>query len=231
VDLQRLEEIMVELSQLILDHPCIKELDLNPLLAGPQGILALDARVILHDASVPDAELPKAAIRPYPSQYATTWKTRMAKELSLRPIRPEDEPAMAAFHAGMEGLGTYHKYLQRLHLAEGGAHEKLLRLCMNDFDRQITLVAEAGKQIVGVARLTRAEFAVQVAADWQGQGLGKQLMKRLLAVGEAEGLRRIHAGIFQGEEAMLGLCKKLGFKAEPEGEVTRMSLELAVVKA
>jgi acetyltransferase len=237
VDLQRLEEIMVELSQLILDHPCIKELDLNPLLAGPQGILALDARVILHDASVPDAELPKAAIRPYPAQYASTWKTRMAKELVLRPIRPEDEPAMAAFHAGMEGLGSYHKYLQRLHLAEGGTHEKLLRLCMNDFDRQITLVAEAGKQIVGVGRLTRemggsgAEFALQVAADWQGQGLGKQLMKRLLAVAEAEGLRRIHAGIFQGEEAMLSICKKLGFKAEPEGEVTRVSLELAVVKA
>lgn len=233
VDLARLEEILVELSQLLLDHPCIKELDLNPLLAGAQGILALDARVILHDKAVPDAELPKPAIRPYPYQYVGEWKTRMAKELVLRPIRPEDEPKMAAFHAGMEGQASYKQYLRRLRLPEGGGHEKLLRLCMNDFDRQITLVAEAGGKIVGVARLTReigtdaGEFAVQVSADWQGQGLGKQLMKRLLAVAQAEGLKRMHAGIFKGEEAMLSICKKLGFQTQAEGDVMRVSLELA----
>lgn len=237
VDLARLEEIMVELSQLLQDHPCIKELDLNPLLAGPQGILALDARVILHDKSVPDADLPKPAIRPYPYQYVSVWKTRMAKELTLRPIRPEDEPQMAAFHAGMEGQSSYKQYLERLRLPEGGSHDKLLRLCMNDFDRQITLVAETGAKIVGVGRLTResgsdsAEFAVQVSADWQGQGLGKQLMKRLLSVAGDEGLKRVHAGIFKGEEAMHSICKKLGFKVQPEGDLMRVSLDLAAVPA
>jgi acetyltransferase len=237
VDLARLEEIMVELSQLILDHPCIKELDLNPLLAGPQGILALDARVILHGKGVADQDLPKAAIRPYPAQYVGAWKTRYGKELVIRPIRPEDEPRMADFHAGMEGLSSYQQYLQRLHLAEGGAHEKLLRLCMNDFDRQITLVAEEHGKIVGVARLTRlpgtrsAEFAVQVTAEAQGQGLGKQLMKRLLAAGAAEGLQRVEAGIYDGEEVMLGLCRKLGFKIEAKEGYSRASLELAAVPA
>jgi acetyltransferase len=237
VDLQRLEEIMVELSQLIQDHPAIKELDLNPLLAGPQGILALDARVILHDRAVADAALPKPAIRPYPYQYVSAWKTRMAKELTLRPIRPEDEPKMAAFHAGMEGQASYKQYLQRLRLPGDGGHEKLLRLCMNDFDRQITLVAEAGDKIVGVARLTRqrgtdvAEFAVQVSAEAQGQGLGKQLMKRLLAVATDEGVRQVHAGIYPGEEAMLALCKKLGFQSEPEAGLTRVSLNLGAVLA
>lgn len=233
VDLRRLEEVLVELSQLILDHPEIKELDLNPLLAGPQGILALDARVILHDQAVADAELPKAAIRPYPAEYAGAWKTRFGREFTLRPIRPEDEPKMAAFHATLAHQPNYQAYLGRVGAGDGQAHEKLLRLCMNDFDRQITLVAESGDQIVAVARLTRtggggrdAEFAMQVSQDWQGNGLGKELFKRLVDIGRREGLRRISAGIQPGEEAMVGLCKRAGFTVDQrEGQVTA-SLEL-----
>jgi acetyltransferase len=235
VDLQRLEEILVQLSQLILDHPCIKELDLNPLLAGPKGILALDARVLLHPASVSDDQLPKPAIRPYPSQYTWTWNSRYGKPLKIRPIRPEDEPQVAAFHAWLEAQGSYHEYLRRLHLPEGGAHEKLIRLCMNDFDRQITLVIEAEKQVVGVARLTRvqgtarAEFALQIAADWQGQGLGRQLLKRLIETGHGEGLRHIEANIYPGEEALLALCRKMGFDLEVKGNLTQAGLALGAV--
>jgi acetyltransferase len=229
VDLARLEEILVQLSQLILDHPCIKELDLNPLLAGSQGILALDARVILYDKNVPDAQLPRPAIRPYPSQYEFVWKTRYGRELLIRPIRPEDEPRMAEFHRGLETLPSYNQYLQRLHLPEGSTHERLLRLCMNDFDRQITLVAEAKGLIAAVGRLTRvsgtseAEFAVQVAQDWQRQGLGRQMMKRLMDVAVKEGLRRIRAGIYTGEDAMLQLCLRLGFEVEQKNGVTWVS--------
>ena len=237
VDLLRLEEILVQVSQLILDHPCIKELDLNPLLAGPKGILALDARVILQPAGLDPAQWPKPAIRPYPSQYSWAWKSRYGKALRIRPIRPEDEPQVAAFHRSLEGQASYHEYLQRLHLPEGGAREKLIRLCMNDFDRQITLVIEAERQVVGVARLTRvqgaarAEFALQIGAEWRGQGLGRQLLKRLIETGHGEGLRYIEANIFPGEEAILALCRKMGFELEVKGELTHAGLALGAVLA
>jgi acetyltransferase len=236
VDIQRLEEIMIEMSQLIVDHPAIKELDLNPLLAGPQGILALDARVILHPKEIADADLPKAAIRKYPSRYAGTWKSAQGKEVLFHPIRPEDEPAMAAFHHSLEGLTTYSQYLQRLQLSgEGGGktHEKLLRLCMGDFDRQVTMVAVSNGEIVAVGRLTRegghsvnAEFAVQVANAWQGKGLGKEMMTRLISIAKAEGINSISAGIYPTEEAMIKLVKKLGFDIKPGAETVQATLEL-----
>lgn len=237
VDLERLEQVLVRLSQLIMDHPCIKELDINPLLASPSGILALDGRVILHDPAIPEADLPRPAIRAYPAQYRSAWESRDGRDAVLRPIRPEDEPMMADFHASMEGQPSYQQYLERLQLPQGGRHERLLRLCFNDFDRQITLVAESGERIVGVARLTRqpredsAEFAVQIAADWQGQGLGQHLMERLLAVGAAEGLKRVQAGIYDGEDAMLALCQTLGFTVEQKGAGRMASLELKPPKA
>jgi len=239
VDIQRLEEIMVEMSQLILDHPAIKELDLNPLLAGPKGIMALDARVILHPREVADADLPKAAIRPYPWAYVGKWRTRYGAEMVFRPIRPEDEPAMAAFHKGLEGQGAYKQYLSRLQLGEGGStHEKLLRLCMGDFDRQVTMLAVHNGDVVAVGRLTRepglgtsAEFAMQVATDWQQMGLGKELMKRLMSVARSEGIRRLNAGILPGEEGMLKLCRTLGFQMQESEGRTLAELELEAVPA
>jgi acetyltransferase len=98
VDMATLEGILVRFSRLVVEQPWIKEMDINPLLASPGKIVALDARIVLHDAKTPEAELPRPAIRPYPSQYVAAWRMKDGTTVLIRPIRPEDEPAMIAFH-------------------------------------------------------------------------------------------------------------------------------------
>src|SRR5258708_15243722 len=98
VDRALLEQILVRFSQLVAEQPRISEIDINPLLASAAGIVALDARVVLHDWSIADDRLPRPAIRPYPSEYAETCAFRDGSEITMRPIRPEDEPAMVRFH-------------------------------------------------------------------------------------------------------------------------------------
>ena len=98
VDRSALEQILIRFSQLVSEVPRIKEADLNPLLASPGAIVALDARILLHDWAVPDQDLPRTAIRPYPSAYVENWITRDGSSIAIRPIRPEDEPKMVRFH-------------------------------------------------------------------------------------------------------------------------------------
>src|SRR5260370_40249963 len=95
VDLVALENLLIRFSQLVVEQPWIAEIDINPLLASPERLLALDARVVLHGKDVPEHQLPRPAIRPYPTQYVRQWKLRDGTPLTLRPIRPEDELAMA----------------------------------------------------------------------------------------------------------------------------------------
>ncbi len=94
VDLAALEQMMVSFSQLVVEQRWIKEIDINPLLASPDRLIALDARVVVHDQSVKEEDLPKLPIRPYPTQYVSPWKMNDGKEIVIRPIRPEDEPAV-----------------------------------------------------------------------------------------------------------------------------------------
>src|SRR3984893_3455272 len=98
VDVVALENLMVRFSQLVVEQPWIAEIDLNPLLASSEGLLALDARVLLHDPSLHPDQLPRPAIRPYPSQYLSQFTMKDGTEVTLRPIRPEDEPLMSKFH-------------------------------------------------------------------------------------------------------------------------------------
>ena len=98
VDLAALEQLLVRFSHLVAEQPRIKEIDINPLLVSSGMMVALDARMILHDHETPEIVLPALAIRPYPTQYVTAWKLRDGTPVTIRPIRPEDEPLMVAFH-------------------------------------------------------------------------------------------------------------------------------------
>jgi len=104
VDLTALENYLVRFSQLVVDQPLIKEIDINPLLVSAERIIALDARVILHPITVNVGDLPRPAIRPYPIQYVQPWTTKQGSDVTIRPIRPEDEPLMSAFHATLYGF-------------------------------------------------------------------------------------------------------------------------------
>ncbi len=224
VDIPALEQLLVRFSELVVTQPWIKEIDINPLIAAPRRLLALDARVVLHDPTTPETSLPTPSIRPYPIQYIGVWKSKNKKRIVIRPIRPEDEPLMVKFHQTLSEQTVYQRYFSVLQLSQRTAHERLTRICFNDYDREIALVAEhketpaAEARILGVGRLSKlhgvneAEFAILVTDAWQGLGLGAELLKRVVQVGRDEKLQRIVGHILPENHAMKHLCQKVGFK-------------------
>lgn len=228
IDLSKLEQIAVQFSNLIVEQPWIKECDINPLLASHEQILALDARVILHGPEVKD--LPKPAIRPYPSQYIETWNLPDQTPISLRPIRPEDEPLLLQFHKDLSQETVRQRYLKALHYEERIAHERLRRICFNDYDREIALVAErkiseTDREILGVMRLTKlpgtreATFGLIVKDKWQHQGIGKKLMEKMLEIAKQEQIGRITAQMLKENFQMQKLCKRFGFHLSEEEKI------------
>jgi acetyltransferase len=232
VDLAALEQLLVRFSQLVVEHPWIAEIDINPLLASSRGLLALDARVVLHDSSKTDANLPRPSIRPYPSQYIREWKLKDGKPVTLRPIRPEDEPEMVRFHQTLSEQSVYYRYFSSLKLTQRIAHERLTRICFNDYDREIAIVAERAlgdggqKQIIGVGRLSKlhgsneGEFALLIGDQWQSLGLGTELLRSLVRIGRNEKLFRITGHVLAGNRAMQHVSEKAGFTVsrDPLGE-------------
>jgi len=224
VDLRALESLLVRFSYLVVELPAIRELDVNPLLASPGGLMALDARVVLFDSSVADAALPRPAIRPYPVEYIWRAKLKNGEEVLIRPIRPEDEPAMVRFHESLSERAVYLRYFHMEKLSTRIAHDRLMRKCFIDYDREMALVAESsgngsgGREILGVGRLTRgrnpaqAEVAVLITDRCQSIGLGTELLARLVEIARAEKLERILAHTLAENAAMRGLAKRFGFR-------------------
>jgi len=224
VDLDALETLLVRFSQLVVELPRVKEVDVNPLLARPgdDGLLALDARVVLHPYTTEEENLPTSAIRPYPRQYVGRHTMRSGEGVTIRPIRPEDEPKLVTFHERLSERSVYLRYASLMKLEQRVAHERLARICFIDYDREMALVAERPNEdgedeIIGVGRLTQqpgrneAEFAMLVIDEYQEEGIGTELLRRLVRVGEDEGLDRITADILQQNRAMQRVCEKLDF--------------------
>ncbi len=232
VNLVALEQLLVRFSQLVVTYPEIKEIEINPLLASAEQLLALDARVVLHGADITGEQLPKSAIRPYPHQYIKPWTLPDGMAVTIRPICPEDEPLIVAFHQTLSEESIYFRYFHLIKLQARVAHERLTRICFIDYDREMALVAEhqdtdTGEQkILGVARLSRlhglneAEFGMLINDQYQGRGLGTELLRSLVTIGRAEGLTRISADILSKNKAMQHICSKLGFTIQRKlGEV------------
>jgi acetyltransferase len=225
VDRAALESVLVRFSELVVELPRIAEIDINPLSAAPEGILALDARVVLTSAAVKDEALPRPAIRPYPSQYVTRWKMKNGSEVVFRPIRPEDEPLMVKFHETLSEETVYLRYFHMSSLSTRVAHERLLRKCFIDYNREMALVVEStgangNPAILAVGRLTRtrvpdeAEVAVLVADKFQHQGLGGQLLCRLLDVARGEKLKRVVAEFHSENTIIRDFARKFGATVE-----------------
>jgi acetyltransferase len=223
VNLPALERLIVRFSYLITEQSWIKEVDINPLLASPDGLLALDARVVLHAADV--LLPPRPAIRPYPTQYVQPWKFPDGGEVLIRPIRPEDEPMIARFHAQLSERSIYLRYFHLIDLDRRVSHDRLIRICFSDYDRDIALVTEhrnAGTgdlEILAVGRLrkinaTDAELAVPIADEYQGLGLGTELARRLVEIARAEKIDRVIAEILPENIHMQRVCRDLGFKMD-----------------
>jgi acetyltransferase len=213
-DIDGVADALVRLSYLIARHPEIRELDVNPLLADQSGVIALDARVSIADQQrFPRQPL---AIRPYPSEWAKEVTLGTLGEVSIRPIRPDDEALYEQFFAAVTAED------RRLRFFGAGPNLSqglLARLTQIDYAREMAFVA-IGKRthaLLGVVRMvadpdySRGEYAILVRSDLKGRGLGWRLMQHLIEYGKHEGLQELKGLVLADNSNMLEMCRRLGF--------------------
>jgi acetyltransferase len=233
VPLEQLETLLVRFSYLLCDFLDIQEIDINPLLASPDGLLALDARVVLGPK---DGPKPRLTIEPYPNQYTTTWKLTNGIDVIVRAIRAEDEPLIERLHGSLSAQSIRMRFFS---MVKTLSRDSLIRLCHLDYAREMALVAQRRNdqghpELLGVSRYymnaqTRsAEFAVLVSDAYQEQGLGQHLMERLIVVARERGVKQLVGSVLRENRRMLALAKDLGFR-EPklvDRDVVQVVLEL-----
>jgi acetyltransferase len=226
VNLDRLIEALMRVSYLVADYPEIQELDVNPLLATPDEVIALDARIIVDRERLAHPGKPYAhlALRPYPEELERHVSLPDGERLLLRPIRPEDEPHWMAMLAACSRETLYMRFR---YMFQWATHEAAMRYCFTDYDREIAIVAEregGEPRLVGVGRLVAdpehqvAEYAVLVSDAWQNRGLGGVLTDTCEEIARGWGLQRMEAQTTADNARMLALFKKRGYTVEPDEE-------------
>ncbi len=236
INLERLEQSIIRFSQLIVEQRRIREIEIRPLLASAEEILVLNARMSLYPPEMKSEDLPRLAIRPYPLQYIQQATLNDGTAVTIRPIRPEDEPLMVKFHETLSDQSVYFRYFHPIALRQRVQHERLARICFIDYDREMVLVVEKKEpkqgesEIIAVGRLNKlrgineAEFAITISDAFQRNGLGTLLLNKLVEIGRAEGVDRIVADILPENKGMQRVCEKVGFNL-------KMDYEEQVVKA
>ncbi len=239
LNLALVDDLLVRFSNLVVEQPWIKELDINPLLASSEAMMALDARIVLHSREMDEEQLPRPAIRPYPAQHVGTWKMKNGLEVTIRPIRPEDELLMIEFHSRLSDRTVYLRYFQPLKFTQRISHERLTRICFIDYDREMALVAEyndpeRGVSVIGVGRLSKlhgredAEVAVLIRDDFQHQGLGTELVRRLMLIAKEEKLKYVHSTMLGINREMRAICTRLGFGIQVDMEDDLVNARVAL---
>lgn len=230
-NLERLEELLIRLAQLVTDFSEIQELDLNPLVVTANGFSAIDARILLSVSATP-APL-HLVISPYPDQYEEHTTTNLGIDIFIRPIRPEDAPLLVELFESLSPRSVYLRFFTPLkHLP----HSMLARFTQIDYDRHIALVAisesQADEKMLGVARiilgrnLREAEFSVVVSDPWQGKGIGAALLQRCLRIAKERGIQKVMGTVLAENTQMLALGRKLGFKIKKEQGVPEYELRI-----
>jgi acetyltransferase len=224
-DLSAIAETLVRVSQLVVDIPALRDLDINPLLADETGVVALDARIRIEPAEIDKASGPNSrlAIRPYPDQWEKWIKTAEGGRFLIRPIRPADEHLYGAFITKLSPGDIRFRFLSP---QKEFSHKFIARFTQIDYARAMAFVALSPDQeeLLGVARLaadpdyTGAEFAIIVRSDLKNRGIGWELMRHLIHYAESEGLRDLHGTVLAANEAMLKMCQALGFHLTPHPE-------------
>jgi len=235
VDINAIKLVLVRLSHLIVDFPEIQELDINPLLADENGVLALDARIKVAKTSSVNSE--RLAIRPYPKELEEYIKLSNGEALLLRPIVPEDEPALQRAFGRLTKEEVRFRFFIPLKFFD---HLMGARFTQIDYDRQMALVlTNAGvpgkTEIYGVVRLiedpdrTCAEFAIVIEHDLAGQGLGTYLIQRMIDYAQRRGIGEVYGDVLWDNDRMLALCRTLGFSTSRDASnpgVVRVRLSL-----
>jgi acetyltransferase len=215
--------VLVKLAQMAADIPEIRELDINPLLADENGVLAVDARVAVGAAVRKFAGSGPAnfAVRPYPSQWQRHLEMKDGLRVLVRPIRPEDEPAI---HELLRHVTSQDLRLRFFAPMKEFSHEFIARLTQLDYARAMAFVAieEATNELVGVVRIhsdsiyESGEYAILLRSDLKGRGLGWALMQLIIEYARSEGLKRISGQVLQENSLMLNMCRELGFAVKSD---------------
>ncbi len=233
-DLKKLEEFLVRFSNMVVDFPEILEADINPLIVTDSSAYAVDFRIVL-DSEVSDSQEPyrHLVITPYPTKYIRFWRLRDGRQVLLRPIKPEDEPLEYELIRGLSEESSKFRFFQVIREI---THEMLVRFCNIDYDREMAIIAEYNQEgkrrNVGVGRLIiqpdrrKGEFAVLVADDFQGKGLGTKLVDMLIEVAIEKGLESIYGIILPENIRMIRLCEKLGFDVKYRAGEVYVELKL-----
>jgi acetyltransferase len=219
VDQDEIAIMLVALAQLAADIPEVRELDINPLLADERGVLAVDARIAIDQAERKFTGPGNArfAVRPYPSQWIRELTLREGKRLRVRPIRPEDEPAILEFlqHVSREDLR-----LRFFAPMKEFTHAFIARLTQLDYARAMAFLAfDDSDELIGVVRIhsdsvyETGEYAILLRSDRKGRGYGWALMELIIDYARSEGLQRIAGQVLQENTVMLDMCRELGFQA------------------
>ncbi|TXN44606.1 bifunctional acetate--CoA ligase family protein/GNAT family N-acetyltransferase [Methylobacterium sp. WL30] len=213
---------LVKLAQLAADLPDVRELDINPLLADADGVVALDARVRLRASPRRAGGHPRFAIRPYPAEWVRAL-TLKGRAIAVRPVRPEDEPLFRAFFATIDPEDVRLRFFAPV---RDFSHAFLARLTQLDYARAIAFVAldeteagagEGAKRMLGAVRLhanadgTSGEYAILVRSEARGTGLALALMRLMLDWARSEGIGTVEGTVLAENRAMLAVCRRLGF--------------------
>ena len=225
----------MQVSNLIVDCPEIKRLDIHPLLVSGNEFTALDVTLEL-EAFAGDADA-RLAIRPYPHQLEEAVTLKNGESCLFRPILPEDEPELQRFISQVTKEDLYYRYFSEINEF---THEDLANMTQIDYDREMAFVAvqsyEGHEQILGVTRAISdpdnvdAEFAVLVRSDLKGLGLGRKLLEKLIAYTRDHGLERLNGITMPNNRGMVALARKLGFDVDIQLEDGIVGLTLALNK-
>ena len=236
VDLAALEGLLLRVSEIACEIPEVVEMDINPIVADESGALALDARVAVRAVAPGTARYAHLAIHPYPADLVTRETLADGAQLTLRPIRPEDAALEMEF---VDGLSPESRRLRFQSALRSLTPQMLARFTQIDYDREMALVAVDSRagvdRQVAVARYIRlpdgrsCEFAIAVADGWQGRGLGRRMMARLIEVARERGVESMTGWVLASNRGMLEMTSRLGFEvaADPgDPQNRKATLEL-----
>ena len=220
---------LVKLSQMAADLPEIHELDINPLLADQNGVLALDARVGIRPPEMRFAGQTRFAVRPYPTEWERQLQLKDGWKVCVRPMRPDDEPAIIRL---LQNVSREDLRLRFFHSVKEFSHQFVGRLTQLDYARAMAFVAldPVSREVIGVVRLhsdsryETAEYAILLRSELKGKGLGWALMQLLIEYARAEGLKSLFGEVLNENTTMLAMCRELGFTVASDREEPRVSV-------
>ncbi|MDX2447131.1 MAG: bifunctional acetate--CoA ligase family protein/GNAT family N-acetyltransferase [Desulfobacterales bacterium] len=222
-DFEQLEEMIIRLSQLLIDFPDISELDMNPVLIKDGNAVAVDARILVNPIGIPSPR--HLVISPYPEEYESRETIKENIDIFVRPVKPEDAPLFIDLFNALSPTSIYYRFFAPVKVLKP---EMLARFTQIDYDREIALVAiqenQHHEKLLAVARIIgdpdgkHGEFAVVVGDPWHGKGIGAILLQKCLDIAKSRGFEIIEGCVLRENKNMLALGKKLGFKVEKHSD-------------